>query len=404
MTTTVPHVVDRLDPDDPSQWSAAPDYGPAVWPTAPDAREATAVPPLAAVPVPLPAAPAMPTATEATEGHDFRPALAGEPDAAVGGAALVPARAPLPAAPGVPLVTAGTPVPLGRAADHDLTAERLIRRPPRRLFGGMGRRTRAVAAHADVLRTPLNRSHRIAVVSLKGGVSKTTTVVALGSVLASERADRVIAVDANPDSGTLGRRVRRQTQATIRDLVAVMPGLRTYMDIRAFTSQAPSGLEVLANDSDPTLSRTFDDQDYRRVMELLGGQYPIVLTDSGTGMLHSTMSGVLDLADQLVVIATPSVDGAASASITLDWLAAHGYQEHVRRAVTVVSGVRSTGSRLVRVDDVVAHFRQRCRGVVTVPFDEHLAHGGEVDMSLLRPRTTAAYYELAALVAEGFGA
>src|SRR5262249_42957988 len=158
-----------------------------------------------------------------------------------------------------------------------------------------------------------------------------------------------IAVDANPDSGTLGRRVSRQTPATIRDLVTALPGLRTYMDIRAFTSQAPSGLEVLANDSDPGVSRTFDDEDYRRVMELLGGQYPIVLTDSGTGLLHSTMRGVLDLADQLVVVATPSVDGATSASITLDWLAAHGYEEQVRRAVTVISGVRSNGSRLVRV-------------------------------------------------------
>ena len=43
--------------------------------------------------------------------------------------------------------------------------------------------------------------HRVAVVSLKGGVGKTTTTVGLGAMLASLRGDRVIAVDANPDRG-----------------------------------------------------------------------------------------------------------------------------------------------------------------------------------------------------------
>ena len=53
-------------------------------------------------------------------------------------------------------------------------------------------------------RTPVTGGHhRVAVVSLKGGVGKTTTTVGLGAMLASLRGDRVIAVDANPDRGTL---------------------------------------------------------------------------------------------------------------------------------------------------------------------------------------------------------
>ncbi len=81
--------------------------------------------------------------------------------------------------------------------------------------------------------------YRIAVISLKGGVGKTTTTTALGSTLASERQDKILAIDANPDAGTLGRRVRRETGATIRDLVQAIPYLNSYMDIRRFTSQAP---------------------------------------------------------------------------------------------------------------------------------------------------------------------
>lgn len=113
----------------------------------------------------------------------------------------------------------------------------------------------------------------------------------------------------------------------------------------------------------------FNDTDYRRAIEVLGRQYPIILTDSGTGLLYSAMRGVLDLADQLIIVSTPSVDGASSASTTLDWLSAHGYAELVQRSVTVVSGVRETG-KMIKIEDIVAHFRTRCRGVVVVPFEE----------------------------------
>ncbi|WP_432586296.1 SAV_2336 N-terminal domain-related protein [Streptomyces sp. HD1123-B1] len=254
----------------------------------------------------------------------------------------------------------------------------------------------------DLIRTPLRPSpYRIAVISLKSGIGKTTTTLALGSVLAAERQDKVIALDANPGAGTLAHRVRLETGATIRDLVTSIPYLHSYMDIRRFTSRLPSGLEVLASDMEPT-ALPVDDADYRRVIDILGRQYPLTLTDTSPGLLYSTMRGVLDLADQLVVLSSASVDGAGSASTTLDWLTAHGYRDLISRSVTVVSGVRDPGAT-VNTDDVVAHFRSRCRGVVAVPFDRHLADGGEPDLALLRSRTREAYLDLAALVAEDFG-
>ncbi len=243
--------------------------------------------------------------------------------------------------------------------------------------------------------------YRIAVISLKGGVGKTTTTTALGSTLATERQDKILAIDANPDAGTLGRRVRRETGATIRDLVQAIPYLNSYMDIRRFTSQASSGLEIIANDVDPAVSTTFNDEDYRRAIDVLGKQYPVILTDSGTGLLYSAMRGVLDLADQLIIISTPSVDGASSASTTLDWLSAHGYADLVSRSLTVISGVRETG-KMIKVEDIVSHFETRCRGVVVVPFDEHLAAGAEVDLDMMRPKVRESYFNLAALVAEDF--
>lgn len=302
--------------------------------------------------------------------------------------------------------------PLGYTAAVELTSDRLIRgkqktRSSRNPSGasrfklGGKKEEQERQRKLELIRTPVLSCYRIAVISLKGGVGKTTTTTALGATLASERQDKILAIDANPDAGTLGRRVRRETGATIRDLVHAIPHLNSYMDIRRFTSQAPSGLEIIANDVDPAVSTAFNDEDYRRAIGVLGKQYPIILTDSGTGLLYSAMRGVLDLADQLIIISTPSVDGASSASTTLDWLSAHGYAELVQRSITVISGVRETG-KMIKVDDIVQHFRTRCRGVVVVPFDEHLSAGAEVDLDMMRPKTREAYFNLSALVAEDF--
>ncbi|MEU5809697.1 SCO5717 family growth-regulating ATPase [Streptomyces sp. NPDC047718] len=297
--------------------------------------------------------------------------------------------------------------PLGYTAAVELSSDRLLRGKQKPKPQRSGFRFGGKAAEADrqrkleLIRTPVMSCYRIAVISLKGGVGKTTTTTALGATLATERQDKILAIDANPDAGTLGRRVRRETGATIRDLVQAIPYLNSYMDIRRFTSQAPSGLEIIANDVDPAVSTTFNDEDYRRVIDTLGRQYPIILTDSGTGLLYSAMRGVLDLADQLIIISTPSVDGASSASTTLDWLSAHGYGDLVSRSLTVISGVRET-SKMIKTEDIVQHFETRCRGVVVVPFDEHLAAGAEVDLDLMRPKTREAYFNLAALVAEDF--
>jgi MinD-like ATPase involved in chromosome partitioning or flagellar assembly len=253
------------------------------------------------------------------------------------------------------------------------------------------------------VRTPLADCHRIAVLSLKGGVGKTTTTVGLGSTLASMRGDRVVAIDANPDRGTLGGKVPRQTRRSVRDLLDDADRLERYVDVRRYLSQAESRLEVLASSNNPEISREFADADYRAVDDVLQRHYSILLTDCGTGILHSAMYGVLSLADTLVVVGSSAVDGGSSASATLDWLEAHGYGDLVRQAVTVVSAIPLHG-QTVDVDTLEQHFTARTRRVVTVPYDPALATGGPFDLTALRRPTRRAYLELAGAVAEAFDA
>ena len=251
--------------------------------------------------------------------------------------------------------------------------------------------------------TPVASGHqRVAVLSLKGGVGKTTTTVALGATLASLRGDRVLAVDANPDRGTLSDKVRLETAATIRDLLNERHLVSRYADIRGFTSQAPSRLEILASDRDPAVSEAFSAEDYREVARIVEHFYSICITDCGTGLLHSAMGGVLGLADQVVLVSSASVDGARSASATLDWLEAHGHGGLVRGAVVVLSMVRSNSKSSVDLERLEQHFAGRCREVVRVPWDGHLEEGAEVDLEQLATATKDAYLSLAASVGEAF--
>ena len=252
-------------------------------------------------------------------------------------------------------------------------------------------------------RTPVTRGHhRVAVVSLKGGVGKTTTTVGLGATLASLRGDRVIAVDANPDRGTLSDKLRLETAATVRDLLNEQYQIQRYTDVRAYTTQAASRLEVLASDRDPTVSVAFSEQDYCDVCRVLEHYYSICLTDCGTGLLHSAMTGVLRLADQIVLVSSPSVDGARSASATLDWLQAHGYGDLVRHTVVVLAVIRPRSRSGVDLDRLEQHFAARCRAVVRVPYDAHLDEGAEVELSRLNQATADAYLMLAAEIGDGF--
>jgi len=275
-----------------------------------------------------------------------------------------------------------------------------------RLTGGLvaadSSRERERRALLATARKPVRGHYRIAVLSIKGGVGKTTTTAMLGSKLADLRGDRVVAVDANPHRGTLADRVGRTSSATVHDVLRDPDAIRRYPDIQALTSQAPSRLEVLASENDPATASTFNDADYKTVAWILERFYTLCLTDCGTGITEPVVAGVLGLADALVVPTMASLDAANLTHATLDWLDAQGYADLVRSAVVVVCGVRGRG-QAIDLDQLEDTLRHRVRDVVRIPYDPHLHSGAVTDLTELRPATDEAYLRLAAAVADDFG-
>jgi MinD-like ATPase involved in chromosome partitioning or flagellar assembly len=240
----------------------------------------------------------------------------------------------------------------------------------------------------------------VPVLTRKGGVGKTTTTTLLGMALARVREDRVIAIDANPDRGTLAERFQRTTNLTVRDVVNRAPAIRSFNDFSEFVSRDKSRLDVLASDTDPLLSEAFDEADYNVVANLVERFYSIALTDCGTGIIHSVMKATLDRADGLVIVSGGSFDEARLAAETLTWLESNGYKRLVRGAIVALN-TATQGTQLVNLDEIESHFRSRVRDIVRIPYDAQLAAGSHIDFESLKPLTRESARQLAALVVDG---
>ncbi len=301
-----------------------------------------------------------------------------------------------------------------------LTADRLLTQRDRPPIGGWRRWLYAATfgyvnlGDSDKVRIRRALEHRIGVrlgertryipvLSRKGGVGETTVTTLLGMTLADIREDRVIAMDANPDRGTLSDRSPGSADYTARQLVHDRFAVDSFAQLSNYVARDGSRLDVLASDTDPTVAQAFDEVDYRAVTEILGRFYSIVLTDSGTGMVHSVMKGTLEKADTVVLVSGGSVDEARLASETLSWLEAHDRADLVAKAIVVIN-MSSSGGTLVDVAQIEEHFSSRVKTVVKIPYDRHLAEGSRIELDKLRPATRTAAIELAALVVDELSA
>ncbi len=251
------------------------------------------------------------------------------------------------------------------------------------------------------IRTQLNTPYQIAVISVKGGVGRTTTVATLGSTFGALRPDRVVAVDANPDFGDLPTRTAPHPYGlTLRDL-AQASNLEAFSTVQSFMSINSADLATIASPWTIEANEALSGREYATAVEVLRRHFNLLLVDCGTGVLDSVTLSVLKTSDAVVVVTPPTVGGVKGAVATLNWLSSHGMQHLI--AKSVVSIVHQQSSKpVVDVAAIEKLFATGQRPTCILPFDDHLAEGGEIDLRLVNKETLLAFEELAAGLADGF--
>jgi MinD-like ATPase involved in chromosome partitioning or flagellar assembly len=149
----------------------------------------------------------------------------------------------------------------------------------------------------------LGRCVTIAVMSPKGGVGKTTVCSLLGTLFALLRRDRIVAVDTNPDFGSLGRCLAPRHHVFVDDLLEVLdsPEL-TVTALDANLGRAVHGLMVLPVPNEPSRMAKLDESAYTRVVRRLQGLVGMVLLDCGTGLHDPAARAALAISDQVLLV------------------------------------------------------------------------------------------------------
>ena len=240
----------------------------------------------------------------------------------------------------------------------------------------------------------------VPVVSRKGGVGATTVTTLLGMALAEVREDRVLAVDAHPDRGTLAERVTEPSDASVRDVVEQARKITSADDMAGLVAHDRTSLEVLASNVDPEHSRPFDGAAYDVVADVAERFYSVVLTDGATGIREPVMQAALRRADGLVIVSGGSADEARLASEIIDWLEANDLADLAADSIVAIN-TSTPGTVFDDLAQIEAHFLSRVREVVRIPYDEELVAGTPVRFGALRPFTRDSARDLAALVMDG---
>ena len=252
----------------------------------------------------------------------------------------------------------GRELPLGRGAR--------VRGQAQSLLVSNGERREAEIERLIRSQPGVTRANTVSMISPKGGVGKTTSTFLVGNMLASHLKLRTIAVDANPDFGTLAALApdHLRPELTLADLIADLDGAHATADLNPYVVKLPSGLHLLGAPTDAELMSKIGPESYGQLLAFLSIFYEVILLDLGTGITDPLARFAIERSDQLVVVTTPDFITSQSVAGALVHLA------HERATLALNQASRSDGADIRRIE---AHFReQRLRRSVTIPRDDRL--------------------------------
>jgi MinD-like ATPase involved in chromosome partitioning or flagellar assembly len=272
-----------------------------------------------------------------------------------------------------------------------------LRRRIERLLTSADERREAELERVLAGQPAVTHANAVAMISPKGGVGKTTGAFVVGSLLADRLRLRVVAVDANPDFGTLASLApdRLRCERSLADLLSDIEAIHAMADLRHYVSAMPSGLHLLGAPGDAAVMAGLGPEAYGELLALMATFYEVILLDLGTGVAGPLAQFAIRRSDQVVLVTTPEWVTSRAVLAALDHL------EHERTTVAV-NKLHARGAGDLRALERCLRERGLHRSVA-IPYDEQLAvmlDSGTYQLEGLAPNTRLAIKRLAVAVAE----
>jgi MinD-like ATPase involved in chromosome partitioning or flagellar assembly len=272
--------------------------------------------------------------------------------------------------------------------------------PPGRRFGQVAswmltssQACRQLAELATAVQRPVTTGRRIAVTSVHRGAGTSVVAALLASVYAARRADAVLAVDADPDGGSLASWLGLPgtgALATLAPRILATGGA----DLRALQQILPrtaTGLWVLPGGApeQPRLVR-----DVTRVLSRL---FAVSVTDCAGGMHSPAAAEVLEQAHAVVVVTPATPEGLRSTCDALDLVAEADRAASLSRVAVALATSKGAHRLSAAVRNKVREaFGRYGVPVVVMPYDRHLAIEAAITPSRLDEATLVETTRLAA--------
>jgi MinD-like ATPase involved in chromosome partitioning or flagellar assembly len=297
--------------------------------------------------------------------------------------------APTPPAPG-----GQPPAPqdlVRRTAYGDPLVRRMTRGVRRAVGATAANEVRMTADVESVLGRPVASCRQIAVTSIRGGAGKTTVAGLTATVIAQYRQDRVLAVDADSELGSLPLRLGVGPERSLHDLASTHP--RTFDEAARYLARTTDGLWVLSGTAGGRISRELDLATFQAAAGGMTRYFAAAVIDCGAGLLPELQRGILADAHSQVMVTPGTVDGALSARGALEWQARSGYQHLLTR--TVIAFVTHTPHVDADLTRAAQMLSVGGMPVVHLPYDRHLAAGTAVESARIGQETRAAAIRVA---------